>query len=256
MSLINEALKKAQRVRTGDPGTMAPMPGGSGPIAKLGQPRSSQQLLVLASGAVVLVVLSAVGTIFFVNRTPEPKAAAKLILTKSAVTDAATPAPVIVAPVIAPAAAIVTLENPPAPRETYPAPVAAATMPAVTPTITPTPPAVSAPELSRLVTPAPPAITTPIAAAPLPTEPAALAPALVTAAPGPPVPDARIHTFVDGIHVTGIRSSGADSKVLMNGRVFRVNDIVERTLGVRLTKVEPDTLTFTDANGAVYVKNF
>ena len=42
----------------------------------------------------------------------------------------------------------------------------------------------------------------------------------------------------------------------MNERVYRVNDIVERTLGVRLIKVAADSLTFSDPNGITYVKNF
>ena len=42
----------------------------------------------------------------------------------------------------------------------------------------------------------------------------------------------------------------------MNDRVYRVNEIVERTLGVRLTKVAVESLTFTDANGVDYVKFF
>jgi hypothetical protein len=42
----------------------------------------------------------------------------------------------------------------------------------------------------------------------------------------------------------------------MNDRVYRVNDTVERTLGVKLTKVEADQLTFADDNGLVYVKSF
>ena len=54
----------------------------------------------------------------------------------------------------------------------------------------------------------------------------------------------------------GIRSSGGDSRVLMNDRVFRVNDIVDRNLGLRLTKVDPAMLVFTDSNGAIYTKNF
>ena len=72
----------------------------------------------------------------------------------------------------------------------------------------------------------------------------------------PAKPDERIHQYVEAIHVTGIRSSGNESKVLMNDRVYRVNDIVDRTLGIRLTKVSPDSLTFTDANGVTYVKYF
>jgi hypothetical protein len=35
-----------------------------------------------------------------------------------------------------------------------------------------------------------------------------------------------------------------------------VNDIVERTLGLKLIKVSSDALTFADPNGATYVKNF
>jgi hypothetical protein len=42
----------------------------------------------------------------------------------------------------------------------------------------------------------------------------------------------------------------------MNDKVFRVNDIVERLLNVRLTAVETDSLTFVDDNGVVYTKNF
>jgi hypothetical protein len=100
-------------------------------------------------------------------------------------------------------------------------------------------------------------------AAPSPT-PAAVTPAVATAEPkstaaeppAPPKPDERIHQFVEALKVTGIRSSGSESKVLMNDRVYRVNDIVDRNLGVRLTKVAPDSLTFTDGNGVSYVKYF
>jgi hypothetical protein len=38
--------------------------------------------------------------------------------------------------------------------------------------------------------------------------------------------------------------------------MYRVNDIVERSLGVKLTKVATDSLTFADANGVTYVKFF
>jgi hypothetical protein len=76
----------------------------------------------------------------------------------------------------------------------------------------------------------------------------------------PPAPagkfDARAQAFVDALHVTGIRASGSDSKVLMNDRVFRLNDIVERSLGLRLTGVAADQLSFTDGSGVVYTRNF
>jgi hypothetical protein len=41
----------------------------------------------------------------------------------------------------------------------------------------------------------------------------------------------------------------------MNDRVYRLNDFVDRALGVRLTKVTRESLTFTDANGVTYVKD-
>jgi hypothetical protein len=86
-------------------------------------------------------------------------------------------------------------------------------------------------------------------------------PSLITLA-GPPAadnasrPDLRIQTFVDSIKVGGIRSSGAESKVLMNDHVYRVNDIVDRSLNLRLTEVRSDSLTFVDENGATYTKSF
>jgi hypothetical protein len=62
--------------------------------------------------------------------------------------------------------------------------------------------------------------------------------------------------YIDAMRITGVRPAGTDSRVLMNERVYRLNDIVERSLSLRLTKVEADHLTFTDASGANYVKYF
>ena len=56
--------------------------------------------------------------------------------------------------------------------------------------------------------------------------------------------------------MTGIRTSETGSKVLMNDKVYRLNDLVDRKLGLRLVKIEADSLTFADATGATYVKSF
>ena len=72
----------------------------------------------------------------------------------------------------------------------------------------------------------------------------------------PDAPDERVTAFVEAVRVTGIRSSGAESRVLMNERVYRVNDIVERTMNIRLIKAATDSLTFSDARGVIYVKRF
>jgi hypothetical protein len=58
------------------------------------------------------------------------------------------------------------------------------------------------------------------------------------------------------LRVAGIRVSPTDPKVIMNDRVFRLNDLVDRTTQLRLVKVEASTLTFVDASGFEYRKNF
>ena len=52
MSLINEALKKAQRVRTGDTvGSLASMPGGGSRVAKEGARDGAPERPVISSSA-------------------------------------------------------------------------------------------------------------------------------------------------------------------------------------------------------------
>ena len=60
--------------------------------------------------------------------------------------------------------------------------------------------------------------------------------------------------YVEALRITAIRAN--DNKVIMNEKVYRVNEIVERNLGVRLVKVANDSLTFADGNGVTYVKYF
>ena len=201
MSLINEALKKAQRQRSDHPpGSPAGSAGGFEPRV---QANRTQSIVLIAAGAAVLVVCSVGLTIYLVNRpppvAPEPVVAAAPVQVSTTAT-ADSPSPVIIAPVTATPAVV---ETPVAPDPAAPVP---------------------APEI------------TPVAA--------------------PTTPELAIQLWVDAIRVMGIRSSGGESKVLMNDRVYRVNDIVDRTLVVKLVKVEPEMLTFTDTKGAIYTKSF
>ena len=227
MSLINDALKKAQHQRTGLPGTgnpvdLPPMPGtalGAGGV-KRGKPVPAQTLTLVIGSATAAAVLAVVVTVYFFNR--EPAAPARPVPRRPATPPVATvpvpaPTPVIVAPVLPPPSPRIDLSGQKLPAEG-----------AVT-TAGPAPAPVAAP-------------ATPVAESSRP------------AAPG--TGDIRILTYVDAVRVAGIRSSGTDSKVLMNDRVYRLNDVVDYTLGLRLTKVTADGLTFTDANGTTYVKNF
>jgi len=72
----------------------------------------------------------------------------------------------------------------------------------------------------------------------------------------PSKPDPKILAYLDALQIAGIRVSDTGSKVLMNDRVFRENEIVDHLLGLRLKKVESDNLTFVDERGVIYTKNF
>lgn len=216
MSLINEALKKAQRLRQEEPapGSPASESAPTDRVVKRSPPRSTNFTILLVAGGVVLVVLSVVTTVFLLNR-PSTAPIAR------------------VASVAPEASALPTATTP-------------AISPLVFPAIEPVPAANAALE------PATP-LAAPVITAAAPLEPVPVAPLLPAA---DPQPDPRVAAFVETIRVAGIRSSGDESRVLMNERVYRVNDLVDRTLNVRLTKVETDTLTFADANGIPYVKKF
>ncbi|MCS6275422.1 MAG: hypothetical protein H2169_13910 [Opitutus sp.] len=53
-----------------------------------------------------------------------------------------------------------------------------------------------------------------------------------------------------------VRLTPTDPKVVLNGQVFRINDVVDRGLKVRLLKIEAARLVFGDANGFEYVKTY
>jgi len=223
MSLINEALKKTQRLRSKGADEAPPVPG-SQRITKRGQPRSARFLLLLAVGGLTLVVLSVVVTVQLLNRPETPPQVA------------ATPMPA-----------------PPPPPEAMAPP---RIIPPVAP---PAPTPMSAPDVPAAA-PAPAEPLPPVALAPAVPVPASPPPATEAATTkpvtGPAAPNDRIVAYLEALRITGVRPSGQDSRVLMNERVYRLNAIVERTLSLRLTKVESDHLVFTDANGTNYIKYF
>jgi len=226
MSLINEALKKAQRQRSGD--TLKDVPGmyegSAGRIERRGSSSKGQNIILLSAGAVVLVVLSVVIAVFVVNRAPETPVKTTIIATAKTLpsVDLNAPSPTIVAPVIVPPHAVESkpTELPNSPK--------------------------AEPEIMSPTT---------AAASPVAEEPPAAAPVAIPPISRAPQADPKIWTFVDAIHVTGVRTSDKVSKVLMNDRVYRVNDYVDRTLGLKLSKIQEDQLTFVDENGFTYTKS-
>ena len=212
MSLINNALKKAQRQRAAEAEAVS---GGSiAPIRRGKSGLPAQTLVLIVAGAAVIVVLSVVATVYLLKPAPVPSPAAPA----TPVVTAAAPTPEVTMPAV----------KLPEPEPAHSAPTASNPEP-ITSTAT--------------VTTAEPAAAEPVSAPPA----ATLEPARA---------DERVYTFIDNLQVMGVRSSGTDSKVLMNDRVYRVNDIVDRTLALRLIQVAPDRLVFEDANGITYTKTF
>ncbi len=221
MSLINDALKKAARQRAEELADVAPpMPGGGGRgSSRQGQPMRTQTLVLIGGAAVALVIVSAVITGILMAGKPEPK-------------------PVAAAP--APTAA--PTPPPAAPKASVPAPAIVVSVPkpmVPTPTAAPT----SAPVVLARPAPAPSA--------------AVVARAQESSAAAPEsAPNDGVQGVVDRYRVSGVRAAGSDSKALIDGHVYKVNEITDHKLGLKLVKVEADHLTFVDRDGATYMKSF
>ena len=228
MSLINEALKKAQRQRTVDPVVVAPAAPGTStaPVARIAKRRppmpARTQVILIGGSAGVLLAGAAVA---FLLLRPDPVVPMPVVKPPVAVTAPDEPVPVVVVP-----------------RPAPPPPVVVQL-----PVVTPKPPAplpTPTPGHTPVVSNPPPAVVPPT---PVPGKPVVAA---------VPVANPRVHEFLETLRISGIRVSDTDPKVIMNDRVFRLNDLVDRATQLRLTKVEPSTLTFVDATGFEYRKNF
>ncbi|MCF7686658.1 MAG: hypothetical protein K9M98_08325 [Cephaloticoccus sp.] len=216
MSIINNALKKAQRQRAagGLPVTAGMM--SRGPIRR-GSGLSASMLALLIGGSAAIIIVTTAATVYLLRSEPTPAPA-----------DNVEPASATVGPAVA-----VLEETPVAPKaEVAHAPVATAV--------------VMAPDFSG-----PQPAASPPAGTPLFIPPSSILPNSA-----PLTGHEATYAFIDQIQVMGVRSSGADSKVLMNEKVYRLNDIVDRALMLRLVQVSADTLTFLDSNGYIYTKNF
>jgi len=63
-----------------------------------------------------------------------------------------------------------------------------------------------------------------------------------------------VYEFLEKLRVSGVRASPTDPKVIMNDRVYRLNDIVDKATQLRLIRVDNFTLTFSDPSGFEYRK--
>lgn len=236
MSLINEALKKAQRQRSLDAAPLSSAPSGIAAAAVTTHERSATHrhrsnapvwfgvgLLLLGAGATVLIMRYA-----FAPAAP----------TTAATTDpAAAPAPASL----------------PTPAPLPPAPEPLVTLPPIAP-ISPLP---AAPSSLKPVPAAPspsaqsaPAVASTPSASPLPVE------VVPVAVPAVEDHETRVRAFLASARLTGVRGQDTQARVLMNEKVYRLNDMVEPELGLRLSAVRAGLLVFTDAEGRTYEKPY
>jgi hypothetical protein len=228
MSLINDALRKAQKQRTGEAPSLASMPAIGGEpaarIARRARPAGFYTLLIRLGAATALLAVVIIGGVLLLRKkAPAP----------------AEPQPAIVA-------------QAPAPKPADPAPVSAVTQPAasittfVVPITAPPAPAATPKAEAPVVqtgTPKPvAAIVAPLPARPEPAKPAKLEPKAIM--------------FIESLKVVGIRASATDSKVLMNDRVYRIGNTVEHEMGIKLTGITANSLTFEDEHGGSYTRTF
>ena len=62
--------------------------------------------------------------------------------------------------------------------------------------------------------------------------------------------------YLERARVAGIRGSETDPKVLMNNRVYRLNEVVDRDLQLRVIHIAPRELRFEDPSAHIYRKTF
>ena len=66
--------------------------------------------------------------------------------------------------------------------------------------------------------------------------------------------DPAVLSYLEQARVTGVRPSPTNPKVLLNDRVYRQGEIVDRDLLLRVTVISTQQLTFEDTRGFVYTK--
>ncbi|MBL4575213.1 MAG: hypothetical protein JKY51_03830 [Opitutaceae bacterium] len=69
-------------------------------------------------------------------------------------------------------------------------------------------------------------------------------------------PYPEITEYVNSITIIGTRTSNGISRALMNNKVYKTGEIVNRDLGLKLTAVSHDQLVFEDAEKNIYTAHF
>jgi hypothetical protein len=80
---------------------------------------------------------------------------------------------------------------------------------------------------------------------------------IVPAAPTGPVFNPATQAALDNLRLNGVRLAGPDSRILLEGEVYNIGDIVEtHDLKLKVFAVAPREIIFEDDSGAQYTKRF
>ena len=274
MSLINDALKKAQKQRTGEAPALASMPGIGGEtphrIARRAKPAGFDTLVIRAGIGAGVVLLVVVGGYFALREKPETGNLKPEVPSTGQAPSSQLPAP------SSPLPAQNTQVSGFSPQVSAPASAPAFTLP-VAPKPEPVASApVSDPQVSgfrsQVSIPPAPVVPAPTGSDPRVSpfspvgkprdeSPVALAKGGASqVSASPPQPAAKLEPraiqYIENIKVAGIMARPTDSKVLMNDRVYRIGSLVEAEMGLTLVGITPNSLTFEDGNGGRYTRTF
>lgn len=253
MSLINQALRKAQNDRT--PGHRPPANAGpAGAGSSMAPPPRSGMSPGLVVGLIVVVALL-IGII----------AGLSVVLLKD------DPAPVEITeqPAVAPLEPIATPAPAPAPAQPAPSVaspvVAATTQPAATPApiTAPAPPPVAAPaptpepsvlDQLRVAREAAEAKAAEEKARRIAAEAENARLAAEAARKAAIKPSQDIISWLSGTKISGVRLSETGSKAILNGKAYAVGETVNFKLGLKVLLIQEQRVLFIDGNGKKYLK--
>jgi hypothetical protein len=93
--------------------------------------------------------------------------------------------------------------------------------------------------------------TPPVSPAPPPAAP------LSPAKPSAPTFNPAIQAEVDNLHLSGVRLAGDNSRILVNGDVYTIGDILtDHDLKLKVSAIAPREIIFVDDSGIQYIKRF
>ena len=223
MSLINQALKKAQHDRSTPPAN-SPVPGGGAADYRAPQPAVSRKngLLAIMAGFAVLIGLVAGLTVLLLAREETPQTA-----------------PVTAAPPAEPIPAAAT------PAVTTKAPTATTTAATPAPATQQT--------LAGLA--AARAAAEAAVAEQQASERAAQAASKEAARKAAAGPDPKLIDWLTKVKLNGVRiADNGESKVLLNNEAFGIGDTVNYVLGLKVLVIQEQRVLFVDPNGQKYLK--